>query len=160
MSTSGRYEAVSNSLQTSPTLKVLMLYEKVSTRDEEDHVHGPPVVPSSPPPPFSSRPSSPSNLLSTHDPLIEDEDRTLADAFGSPSDDEDDDEQNTDEQERRRLVQRQNTEPAVETRVTQYPAFAPTTQRVYGTGRANDGVFANLSAKPSQQDDVDEKPPV
>jgi hypothetical protein len=131
---------------------------QVSNTDEHDHVHGP--VPSSPPPPFSSRPSSPHNPLLSHDPLIADEDRTLEDAFGAPSDDEDDEDETTDESERRRLVTRQNTEPAVETRVTQYPAFAPTTTRLYGTGRANDGVFANLSAKPSQTDEADEKPPV
>jgi len=134
-------------------------YEPVSTSDETDHIQSPPVVPASPPPPFSSRPSSPLNPLLSHDPLVEDEDRTLEEAFGSPSDDEDDENETTDQQERRRLVQRQDTASTVQTRVIQYPAFAPTTSRLYGTGRANDGVFANLSAKPSQTDEADEKPP-
>jgi len=49
--------------------------------------------------------------------------------------------------------------PSVETRVTQYPAFATTTSRVYGGGNANDGVFANLSAKPTHGEELDEKPP-
>lgn len=52
--------------------------------------------------------------------------------------------------------------PAVERRVTQLPVFAPATApRRYG-GPGNDGVFANLSAKPERGVDADaeEKPPV
>jgi Protein of unknown function (DUF2370) len=149
-----------------------MSYIQVSTRDDDDHIQGPPLVPASPPPPFSSRPSSPTQsqaLLSRHDPLADDAERTLAETFDSPSDDEDaSDGEDDDAGARRRLVRPQQSEsrpipssnPPIERRVTQYPAFAPTTTRLYGSGRANDGVFANLSAKPSQNDDVDEKPPV
>jgi hypothetical protein len=142
---------------------------QVATRDEDDHVQGPPRVPASPPPPFSSRPTSPSasdRLLDRQDPLHDDEDRTLAEAFDTPggSDDEDDE-----ADDRQRLVQSQpaapepssaRSAPVVETRIAQYPAFATTTNRLYGSGRANDGVFANLSAKPSHSEEVDEKPPV
>jgi hypothetical protein len=106
-------------------------------------------------------------LLSRQDPLDDDEDRTLAEAFDTPggSDDEDDE-----ADDRQRLVRDPQPPPAeassaraapvVETRVAQYPAFATTTNRLYGSGRANDGVFANLSAKPSHSEEVDEKPPV
>jgi hypothetical protein len=144
---------------------------QVATSDEHDHIQGPPRVPVSPPPPFSSRPTSPSasdRLLGRQDPLDDDEDRTLAEAFDTPggSDDEDDE-----DDDRRRLVRDDRrpaaaeassarAAPAVETSIAQYPAFATTTNRLYGSGRANDGVFANLSAKPSQGEEVDEKPPV
>jgi hypothetical protein len=148
-----------------------MPYIQLSTRDDDDHIEGPPPVPASPPPPFSSRPASPTqsqSLLSRHDPLADDAERTLAETFDSPSDDDDDDDGDDEEQgARRRLVRPDEQEsrsappnPPVERRVTQYPVFAPTTTRLYGSGRANDGVFANLSAKPSQGDEVDEKPPV
>lgn len=145
-----------------------MSYHQVSNRDDDDHVEGP-AVPSSPPPPFTSRPGSPSSrsLLSRHDPLASDAERTLAETFDSPSDDEGSDDEN-DGDDRTRLV-RSDTDnasgnhaatTAIETRVQQYPVFAPTTNQLYGTGRANDGVFANLSAKPSRGEEADEKPPV
>lgn len=52
----------------------------------------------------------------------------------------------------------------IERRVTQLPVFQnqstePRSSRVYGGGN-NDGVWANLSAKPTRGEDVDEKPPV
>jgi hypothetical protein len=49
----------------------------------------------------------------------------------------------------------------IERRVTQLPVFTPqpnTTGRVYGGGQ-NDGVFANLSAKPTRGEELEEKPP-
>jgi hypothetical protein len=53
--------------------------------------------------------------------------------------------------------------PEVERRVTQLPVFPPATNargaRIYGGGN-NDGVFANMSAKPVPGEEVDEKPPV
>jgi hypothetical protein len=139
-----------------------MSYTQISTRDDDDHVQGP-IVPSSPPPPFSSRAASLDQsraFISNNDPLSDDAERTLAETFDSPSDDE---EQDEDESSRRRLVpdSESNTtpsQPPVERRVSQYPAFAPTTTRTYGSG--TDGVFANLSAKPSSGEDADEKPPV
>ncbi|KAF2665070.1 hypothetical protein BT63DRAFT_378431 [Microthyrium microscopicum] len=147
------------------------MYTQVSNHDDDDHISGPPPVPSSPPPPFTSRPASPTEsqtLLSRHDPLTSDADRTLAETFDSPSDDDVSDDEDEDAQENRRLV-RQNTDqnrntqtssqPPVETRVQHYPVFATTTSQVYGGGRANDGVFANLSAKPTRGEELEEKPP-
>jgi len=55
----------------------------------------------------------------------------------------------------------------IERRVTQLPAFVPVPPasaagaargRVYGGGQ-NDGVFANLSAKPTRGEELEEKPP-
>ena len=52
---------------------------------------------------------------------------------------------------------------AIERRVTQWPMFAPTrTTAGRGGGLSNDGVFANMSAKPGVggDEESDEKPPV
>jgi Protein of unknown function (DUF2370) len=154
------------------------MYTQVANRDDDDHIQGPPAVPSSPPPPFRSRPSSIEShrLLSQQDPLISDADRTLAETFDSPSDDEGSEDEHDDDggDDRRRLISRTNTEdatsvgataatashPGIERRVTQLPVFAARSGRTYGGGGGNDGVFANLSAKPSRGEDVDEKPPV
>lgn len=135
-------------------------------------------TPNSPPPSFRSRNSS----IASHQhrqPLISDTDRTLADTFESPSDDEPDDERHTRLDDRQRVMSgRPVTEsadedalvplsgrPAVERRVTHLPVFAPATsatvRRYGGNNTVNDGVFANLSAKPQRGgEDVDEKPPV
>jgi hypothetical protein len=151
-------------------------YEAVATHDDGDHVEGPYApqpIPNSPPPSFRSRASSP---LSRHDPLRSDADRELADTFDSPSDDdESDDGHDAGTDDRQRLIT--STSPTgdhvtntpmspveperpVERRVTQLPVFAPRTGQAYGSGGANDGVFANLSAKPTRGEDLDEKPPV
>ncbi|KAK0642415.1 putative metal homeostasis protein bsd1 [Lasiodiplodia hormozganensis] len=162
-------------------------YERVSAHDEDDHVSssnsnaaapGPQYpIPSSPPPSFRSRASSPSQqrLLSEHDPLSSDADRELEDTFASPSDDESDDEHGDGMDDRQRLMRGQpessrsddghegsseeesRPRPIVR-RVTQLPAFVPG-GRVIGGGSGNDGVFANLSAKPSREDEAEEKPP-
>jgi len=154
----------------------------VSANDEDDNVtpvnsQAPYPIPNSPPPSFRSRASSPTadqHLLSD-DPLTNDEDRTLADAFDSPSDDDSSDDEDGGLDDRQRLM-RGHPEPAqneesgndnprqsVQRRVTQLPVFqAPTTAgsgRVYGGGQ-NDGVWANLSAKPTRGEDLEEKPPV
>jgi hypothetical protein len=146
-----------------------MSHQQISISDPQDHIQGP-EVPSSPPPPFTSRPQSPTSstrLLNRHDPLASEAERTLAETFDSPSDEDDDDVSDTedgDDESKKRLVKPETNNQSgvapVETRVTQYPAFVPTTTRVYGTGRGNDGVFANLSAKPSAGEEQDEKPPV
>jgi hypothetical protein len=51
----------------------------------------------------------------------------------------------------------------IERRVTQLPSFpqptGATRGRIMGGGQ-NDGVFANLSAKPTRGEDLEEKPPV
>lgn len=125
----------------------------------------------SPPPSFHSRASSLHRAERQN--LISDEDRTLADTFETPSDDESDDETNT-----RRLDDRQRVmsgrphndsspptptspdgRPGVERRVTQLPVYPATTNN-NRPAPVHDGVFANLSAKPSPSDDaLDEKPP-
>ena len=145
------------------------------------------TIPSSPPPSFRSRDSSPSpspnqRFFSENDPLTSDVDRTLADTFGSPSDDEDEDDHDEPD-DRQRLMHGQaspdhddedgddaspsqnatSTPPRrIERRVTQLPVFVPRANggRVYGGGNANDGVFSNLTAKPASGDLEDEKPPV
>lgn len=139
--------------------------------------------PSSPPPSFDSRTSSPhrshgGNRRSTtdSDPLVSDADRNLNDAFDNPSDSESDDGSPTDHRldDRQRVMSgrpaagmdtaagQDHDRPDVERRVTQLPVFAPATApRRYG-GPGNDGVFANLSAKPERGGggDAEEKPPV
>lgn len=136
----------------------------------------------SPPPSFRSRASSfatPRQSISENDPLQSEAQRTLADTFddGSNSDNEDDsgDRQRlmrglttpeTSESERAQGGQSPQRRPQViERQCTQLPVFTPqqtygaTPNRVYGRG-LNDGVFANLSAKPGRGEDAEEKPPV
>ncbi|KAI9822557.1 MAG: hypothetical protein M1827_000276 [Pycnora praestabilis] len=170
-------------------------YERVSANDEEYSPITPKdsiahdSIPSSPPPSFRSRASSPTShyLLSDHDPLITDADRTLADTFDAPSDGEDsDNEAEEGGDDRQSLMHRTRgnspsipvggdnanaagTErpPVVQRRITQLPVFAPATPapgatgRVYGGGSrsTNDGVFANLSAKPERGEKTEEQPP-
>ncbi|KAJ4587232.1 hypothetical protein HRR83_008912 [Exophiala dermatitidis] len=146
-------------------------YEAVNSHDDEvdspDHPHG---VPSSPPPSFRSRASSPSSRrLLAQDPLTDTADQDLADTFddGEGSDGENDGD------DRQRLLRadtaavRQDASPsppsapdarqapAVERRVTETPVFRP----MPAPARPMDGVFANLSAKPERGEPVDEKPP-
>lgn len=142
-------------------------------------------IPSSPPPSFHSRSSSLSRRqnqrLLDADPLTTDAERTLADTFDSDS--EDDDAQGDDRQRLMRghpdgvddgavspsspvgtTQEPTRPQPQIERRVTQLPVFAPRTAGGVATGgrsaMANDGVFANLSAKPTRGEDLEEKPPV
>ncbi|KAF2278405.1 metal homeostatis protein bsd2 [Westerdykella ornata] len=161
-------------------------YERISDHDEESSS---PVtaaaqptypIPNSPPPSFHSRASSPnadSRRLLADDPLAKDEDRTLEDAFDSPSDDESDGEgDGLDDRQRLMRGQPQSEEEdddgsngqnprgGIQRRVTQLPVFQPSSGatagagRIYGGGQ-NDGVWANLSAKPTPGEDLEEKPP-
>ncbi|KAI9841585.1 MAG: hypothetical protein M1838_003502 [Thelocarpon superellum] len=146
-------------------------------------------VPNSPPPSFRSRASSPaSRHVLSHDPLTAEADQALADSFDVPSDEdglESSDEGDGDDRER--LMHRMTTgtaEPATtpmdDTRAGQdggrpnalprrntlFPSVAdaaPATPsgRVYGGGSAsvNDGVFANLDAKPERGEKTEEQPP-
>lgn len=130
-------------------------------------------IPHSPPPSFRSRTSSPSSRrLLNQDPLHseneDDRDRDMADAF-----DESDNEEESDDRQR---LMRNNTSrsisqnvsappqslatpPAIERRVTSIPSFAPTTATRAAPKPASDGVFANLSAKPTPGEPTDDKPP-
>jgi hypothetical protein len=140
-------------------------YARVATSDDADHEEGHYAasqhVPNSPPPSFRSHASSP---VLRHDPLRSDADRELHDTFDSPSDDEGSDSEDEGD-DRRRLVRGEalidtpgQIALPVETRVAQIPVTY--SGRVMGGGNGNDGVFANLSAKPTRGEDLDEKPPV
>ncbi|OCK73680.1 metal homeostatis protein Bsd2 [Lepidopterella palustris CBS 459.81] len=159
-------------------------YERVAEHDDLDSPTSPHPqtgVPNSPPPSFHSLASSPtSRHLLAEDPLATDADRTLADTFDSPSDGDDSDDEHDDGiDDRQRLMRAHPTEEqnagngenrqsdevrprTIERRVTQLPVFVPQTAgargRVYGGGQ-NDGVFANLSAKPTRGEELEEKPP-
>lgn len=127
-------------------------------------------IPSSPPPSFRSRASSPTSrrLLST-DPFASEAEQTLADTF---DDGEDSDAEN--EGDDRQRLMRGNPETvnnaegnlndadrpgAVQRRVTELPAFTPPVSRT-APRPTNDGVFANLSAKPERGEKNEEQPPV
>jgi hypothetical protein len=159
-------------------------YERIAGNDDDESTSSPAEpkapypIPASPPPSFHSRASSPtaSKRLLSEDPASNDADRTLADAFDSPSDNDDsDDEDGMDD--RQRLMrgqpepspqeeqqETQNPRAGVQRRITQLPVFEPSrapaagSGRVYGGGQ-NDGVWANLSAKPTRGEDLEEKPP-
>lgn len=166
----------------------LLCEKQVAGHDEDDspvtssghQQHFP--IPSSPPPSFRSRNSSPnSRHHPENEPLVSDRDRTLADTFDSPSDEEDSDNGGDDGLDDRQRLMRgnptesaepseagnahnsENPRQAIQRRVTQLPAFIPQPTsggRVIGGGGNNDGVFANLSAKPTRGEQEDEKPPV
>ncbi|KAF2500690.1 hypothetical protein BU16DRAFT_570226 [Lophium mytilinum] len=144
-------------------------------------------IPNSPPPSFRSRASSPTgshHLMSpTADPYATDAERTLADTF---DDADSEDEEGDGMDDRQRLMRASPSSPSddgedhglnrnsdevrprgIERRVTQLPVFNPTQAsaggaatggRIYGGGQ-NDGVFANLSAKPTRGEELEEKPP-
>ncbi|KAL8951401.1 MAG: hypothetical protein Q9222_002622 [Ikaeria aurantiellina] len=164
-----RYEPISNSdRDEDPTV----------AQANNDHFHS---VPSSPPPSFRSRASSPTSrhLLTSQDPLASEVDRTLADTFddGSASDTE----SNDGGDDRQRLV-RGNTIPPIDAQttttttdgsrpvqiqrtVTSFPGVTPvvsgrTRGMPYSTfTSSNDGVFANLSAKPERGEKLEEEKP-
>ncbi|KAF1817663.1 hypothetical protein P152DRAFT_454234 [Eremomyces bilateralis CBS 781.70] len=133
-------------------------------------------IPNSPPPSFRSRASSPTSRLLSHDPLTTSADRTLADTFDpSDSDSDSDSGRRGSDDARQRLVRRTsadgdaqaatNASEGLQRRMTEVPTFsaaASSTPRRNAAGRgysANDGVFANLSAKPTPGEELDEKPP-
>ncbi|KAL8698535.1 MAG: hypothetical protein Q9201_006519 [Fulgogasparrea decipioides] len=161
-------------------------YEPVLNSDRDDELPHSPAnedfhsIPSSPPPSFRSRTSSPSSrhLLASEDPLVSEADRTLADTFddGSASDGE----SNDGGDDRQRLM-RGNTIPPTEGQtttvsdgarpvpiqrtVTEFPGVVPiaperTRGMPYSTfASSNDGVFANLSAKPERGEKLEEEKP-
>ncbi|KAJ5929515.1 hypothetical protein N7454_006465 [Penicillium verhagenii] len=143
------------------------------------------LSPHSPPPSFRSRSSSPSSRRLLHsDPIRQDEDdNALADAFGS-EDDSDDDEEPDD---RQRLM-RANPDPyspvdngqnstaasssvsrnesqdrsaasAISRRPTILPNFTTSSGNSRSVAPSNDGVFANLAAKPERGEKNEDLPP-
>lgn len=140
--------------------------------DDENHgvTHAPIAVPNSPPPSFRSHPSSRRHSRDAPRRHSEEE-RDLDDAFDAPSDADDDDD---DTRDRRRLmgnsvespIATQMPRPDAPARTqTAIPYFAPAVPaggsgRIVGGTQANDGVFANMSAKPKVGEDLEEKPPV
>lgn len=140
-------------------------YERVLPNDEDDAVT--PITPTSPPPSFRSRNSSPTSRNARVD-------QNLADTFDADGSDSDDDNDGDDRQRLMRGTPSTSSgeqsvaeggngdgRPAVvESRSTYAPVFAPTVAgRVYGGGSGSDGVFANLSAKPERGEKLDEHPP-
>lgn len=127
----------------------------------ENELHHQIAIPSSPPPSFRSRASSRRGSAS-HAATETDVERSLDDAFGGSHDSDDED----DNEESRRLVSRANSETPprpgnMARRTTEFPSAPAGTRPVFGGGSSTrDGVFANISAKPSRHDDLEEKPPV
>lgn len=158
------------------TLFISSIDRQVNAHDEDDHVSSPiqttrsrQQIPSSPPPSFHSRASSPTpRNRRVNDP-------TLADAF-----DADDSEDEDEPDDRQRLV-RQNSEPVTSGSSTGGPAantppeparssmataaaaaVAAASNRIFGSGIQSDGVFSNLTAKPERggASEKEEQPPV
>lgn len=144
-------------------------YKRVAAAEEEalpvapTQIEQSPMTPSSPPPSFRSTASSRRGSASLNTPGS-DVERSLDDAFGGAH--ESDDEGEGEDQESRRLVSQSGADahpvPGVlQRRVTEFPgATSGAAPRVYGGGSGTrDGVFANISAKPSRDGDSEEKPP-
>ena len=165
---------------------------QVSVNDQDDVPESPrgysnaEQTPSSPPPSFRSRTSSPSSrhFLSSEDPIASEAERTLADTFDDGSDSDDDDDNTGDD--RQRLMRTSTAQQVTDHRVvhdgdrpnlprsiTRFPgsevppvAFnVPTrpntrTAPISSLSQSNDGVFANLSAKPERGEKLEEQPPV
>ncbi|KAI9816938.1 MAG: hypothetical protein M1826_001710 [Phylliscum demangeonii] len=144
------------------------------------------ATPASPPPSFHSRTPSPARdrRLAAHDPLISDAERALAASFDSGSDNDDDADEPADGGARRRPTDvagasfgsvlypgSGNAAPEADgggsrrdmpRRGTVFPGHVPSTTTAAGRGiprTTNDGVFANLSAKPVPGEKNEEQPP-
>lgn len=143
-------------------------------------------IPSSPPPSFRSRASSIASrhLLRSEDPATTDAERDLNDAFdnGSDSDEED----NNEGDDRQRLIRSATSHSLSGSRPAQDggrpdllrsftrfpggptsrndqstpPAATPPQTSSHNRPMGNDGVFANLNAKPERGEKLEEQPPV
>lgn len=158
---------------------------QVNAHDEDDNNDSPvnprsnDPLPSSPPPSFRSRASSPSSRhVPSQDPLASQADQTLADTFddgeGSDAEDGGDDRQRlmrghpespaSNDNAAARSGQEDQRPTVVQRRLTELPVFTPLVAgartAVGGARSTNDGVFANLAAKPERGDKGEEKPPV
>lgn len=195
---SQKYERVSLMLSHAPVLPLYVSGKaeadirrlQVSANDEEycqDTSQRPSnteATPSSPPPSFRSRASSPSSRhLLSEDPITTEAERTLADTFDDGSDSDDDGHNEGDD--RQRLMRASTHQSQLEQRavhdgngpnlsgaVTRLPVVVhPVSSNVparpytgatpYSTfSHSNDGVFANLNAKPERGEKLEEQPPV
>lgn len=195
---SQKYERVSLLLRNNQAIDVLRIVKpdtnasllQVSANDQDDIPDSPSrslhneFTPSSPPPSFRSRTSSPLSrrLLSSDDPIASEAERTLADTFDDGSDSDDDG--NNDGDDRQRLMRastihsdagqqvvHDGDRPSLPATVTRLPATVPqlgvsaptrphTGPAPYSTFSQNDGVFANLNAKPERGEKLEEQPPV
>lgn len=147
-------------------------YRQVAANDDDERTYrNSSAIPSSPPPSFHSDFNSHRTSHDNHN--RSEQEQNLNDAFDAPSDDESDD---GDTQDRRRLItDTESTSPQIasttahiaarpdtsQRTLTQLPSFPirPTSGSTRGNAPTNDGVFANLNAKPRVGDDLDEKPP-
>jgi len=141
--------------------------DDLSLSQNELHDQQSNIIPTSPPPSFHSRSSSPRRSSSIQTPIDTDVERSLDDAFGGSHESDNEDEEIENEETRRLVSHVDNlSRPDVGNRqMIDLPYTSPATSgsgRVYGGGSStNDGVFANLSAKPTVGGDMDdEKPPV
>jgi len=162
---------------------------QVSANDQDDHLEYTPEpataesTPASPPPSFRSHASSPSSrhLLSS-DPITTEAERTLADTFDDGSDSDDDG--NNEGDDRQRLMRANTIQSETEHRVvhdgdrpelprtfTRFPGVIPPVATTvaarptaggapFNSFSQNDGVFANLNAKPERGEEKEEQPPV
>ncbi|KAJ5638097.1 hypothetical protein N7490_007976 [Penicillium lividum] len=164
-------------------------YTRVNAQDEDNTHSYPlnptrsNLSPNSPPPSFRSRSSSPSRRLLHGDPIRQDEDdHALADAFGS-EDDSDNDEEPDDRQrlmranpdpyspaengpsatasssESRTESQDRSAASALSRRPTILPSFTTPSGNSRAIASSNDGVFANLAAKPERGEKNEDLPP-
>ncbi|KAK2737243.1 hypothetical protein FQN57_000410 [Myotisia sp. PD_48] len=144
-------------------------YEPVHTqRDDDDERYSydqTQPIPSSPPPSFHSRTPSPiSAPILSEDPLHSEADRALEDTFGGADQDSDDE----DVDDRQRLMRgspntsntpqspSSPTHSGVPTPLPGANASASTPSRII---RGNDGVFANMAAKPEAGEKLEDLPP-
>lgn len=159
-----RYAAVSQT--DAADVNMNLINEQVNQRDndsddEYDSTSHEKVNPTSPPPSFRSRTSSfTSRRLLQQDPLDHDADRELADAF---DDDASDNEQEPDD--RQRLVRADSTPIVANPEVPRSAATVsvsrpwPLSGSRTAPSQANDGVFANIAAKPTAGESSEDKPP-
>ena len=184
-----RYTIITDAVYVPDKNYVDNLCAQVSANDEDaipEHLERSSTaepIPSSPPPSFRSRASSPSSrrLLSS-DPIASEAERTLADTFDDGSDSDDDENRQGDD--RQRLMRASTTlseaeqrvvhdgnRPDLSTTATRLPGQVPPATNIPArpyTGGApfssfshsNDGVFANLNAKPERGEKLEEQPPV
>ena len=184
-----RYAIITNAVYVPDKDNVDSLCAQVSANDEDpipeqlERSSTAESIPSSPPPSFRSRASSPSSRrLLFSDPIASEAERTLADTFDDGSDSDDDENRPGDDRQRlmrastalseaEQRVVHDGDRPDLSTTANRLPGQAPPATNVpvrpYTGGapfssfsHSNDGVFANLNAKPERGEKLEEQPPV